>query len=68
LPLIALSRGSCFLRFKSPGASKGMMINGLWFEIIFIACAAILINLGNAWPMELACLSAPGAILTANLG
>lgn len=68
LPLIALTWGACVLLFKAPGASKGMMITGLVFEIIFIAGAAILINLGNAWPMELACLSAPAAILTANLG
>jgi len=68
LPLIALTWGACVLLFKAPGASKGMMITGIVFEVIFIAGAAILINLSNAWPMELACLSTPAAMLAANFG
>ncbi|MDE5749868.1 MAG: hypothetical protein K2H87_03765, partial [Duncaniella sp.] len=62
LPLLAVMWGAAVMLFHAPSASKGLIITSLIFEILFIAGAVILLNLGNSWPHELACLSAPGIV------
>lgn len=62
VPLLAVMWGAAVMLFHAPSASRGLIITAIVFEILFIAGAVILLNLGNMWPHELACLTAPGIV------